>query len=128
MLKGFPCKVVDYSTSKAGKHGHAKATILGKDIFTGKSHEDFCPTSHNIDIPFVKKAEYLITDIDGDQLNLMDDDCEAKDDLNFPSECDDDLQLTKEVRDRWADESHGDLFINVLMAMGRDKIIGWREK
>jgi len=35
MLKGFPCKVVDYSTSKAGKHGHAKATIVGVDIFTG---------------------------------------------------------------------------------------------
>jgi translation initiation factor 5A len=58
MLKGYPCKVVSYSTSKAGKHGHAKASIAGDDIFTGKRVEDSCPTSHNMEIPFVKKTEY----------------------------------------------------------------------
>uniref|UniRef100_A0A8C9MG54 Translation initiation factor 5A-like N-terminal domain-containing protein n=1 Tax=Serinus canaria TaxID=9135 RepID=A0A8C9MG54_SERCA len=31
VLKGRPCKIVEMSTSKTGKHGHAKvATILGK--------------------------------------------------------------------------------------------------
>ncbi len=58
MLKGFPCKVMEMTTSKAGKHGHAKATIVGVDIFTGKKYEDSCPTSHNMEIPFVKKTEY----------------------------------------------------------------------
>ena len=38
MLKGYPCKVTDYSTAKPGKHGSAKATIVGTDIFTGKKH------------------------------------------------------------------------------------------
>ena len=38
MLKGFPCKVIEYSTSKTGKHGHAKAKITGLDIFTGKKY------------------------------------------------------------------------------------------
>ena len=27
MLKGRPCKIVDMSTSKTGKHGHAKVII-----------------------------------------------------------------------------------------------------
>lgn len=27
MLKGHPCKITDVSTSKAGKHGHAKVYI-----------------------------------------------------------------------------------------------------
>jgi len=27
-IKGRPCKIVDYSTSKTGKHGHAKANIV----------------------------------------------------------------------------------------------------
>jgi translation initiation factor 5A len=27
MLKGHPCRVTDVSTSKAGKHGHAKVII-----------------------------------------------------------------------------------------------------
>merc|ERR1712118_589379 len=58
MLKGFPCKVVDYSTSKTGKHGHAKAHIIGIDIFTGKKHEDLCPTSHNMSVPKVTKKKF----------------------------------------------------------------------
>lgn len=37
VLKGRPCKIVDMSTSKTGKHGHAKVHIVGIDIFTGKS-------------------------------------------------------------------------------------------
>ena len=31
-LKGFPCKVIEVTTSKTGKHGHAKANITGTDI------------------------------------------------------------------------------------------------
>lgn len=27
MLKGRPCKIVDMSTSKTGKHGHAKVSL-----------------------------------------------------------------------------------------------------
>lgn len=55
MLKGFPCKVTEYSTAKPGKHGAAKATIIGNDIFTGKKYEDGGPTSSNIMVPSVTK-------------------------------------------------------------------------
>ena len=34
MLKEKPCKVISVTTSKTGKHGHAKATITGTCIFT----------------------------------------------------------------------------------------------
>lgn len=66
ILGGQPCKVTEYSTSKAGKHGHAKATIVGSDIFTGKKKEDSCPTSHNMEVPFVKKNEYSLMNIEDD--------------------------------------------------------------
>ena len=36
MIKGNPCKVSDVSTSKTGKHGHAKCHFVAIDIFTGK--------------------------------------------------------------------------------------------
>jgi translation initiation factor 5A len=33
MLQGHPCKVTEYSTAKPGKHGSAKATIIGIFLF-----------------------------------------------------------------------------------------------
>lgn len=57
ILKDHPCRITDISTSKAGKHGHAKASVVGVDIFTNKKYEDSFPTSHNVDVPFVKKKE-----------------------------------------------------------------------
>lgn len=56
MLKGYPCKVIDYSTAKPGKHGSAKASIVGIDIFTGKKYEDSMPTSASAYIPNVTKS------------------------------------------------------------------------
>lgn len=61
-------QVVDYTTSKTGKHGHAKANITGIDIFDGSKHVDICPTSHNMDAPNVSREEYILADInDGDR-------------------------------------------------------------
>merc|ERR1712232_1518639 len=58
MIKGHPCKVTEISTSKTGKDGHAKAHIVALDIFTSKKYEDLCPTSHNVEVPFVKRTEF----------------------------------------------------------------------
>ena len=46
------CKVVEVSTSKTGKHGHAKCHFVGIDIFTAKKLEDIVPSSHNCDVCF----------------------------------------------------------------------------
>merc|ERR1711937_378474 len=73
MLKGFPCKLIEITTSKTGKHGHAKAAITGIDIFTDKKYEDSVPTSHNVDCPNVTKPEYTVIYIDDGYVTLMDD-------------------------------------------------------
>jgi len=56
MLKGFPCRITEYSTAKPGKHGSAKATIVGLDIFTNKKYEDTAPTGANCLVPEVVKV------------------------------------------------------------------------
>jgi hypothetical protein len=60
VIKNRPCKIVEMSTSKTGKHGHAKVHLTAIDIFTGKKLEDLCPSTHNMDVPNVRRQEYQL--------------------------------------------------------------------
>merc|ERR1719469_1505033 len=71
MKETFPCKVTAMNTAKPGKHGSAKAMIVAKDIFTDKQYEESFGTSDMISAPLVTKTEYLLLDLDDDQLTLM---------------------------------------------------------
>jgi translation initiation factor 5A len=46
MLKGHPCKIVEISTAKVGKHGAAKSKLTGIDIFTSNKYEEIYPGGH----------------------------------------------------------------------------------
>jgi translation initiation factor 5A len=85
MIKGHPCKVTDVSTSKTGKHGHAKCHFVAIDIFTGKKMEDLVPSTHNTEVPVVSRKEYTLLDINEDgEVSLMDDAGTQKSDINLP--------------------------------------------
>ncbi|KAL3955282.1 hypothetical protein ACCO45_010845 [Purpureocillium lilacinum] len=85
VIKGRPCKIVDMSTSKTGKHGHAKVHLVALDIFTGKKYEDLSPSTHNMDVPNVSRREFQLLDISDDGfLSLMNDDGDTKDDVRMP--------------------------------------------
>merc|ERR1711879_534410 len=129
MIKGHPCKMGEISTSKTGKHGHAKAHIVALDIFTGKKYEDLCPTSHNVEVPFVKRVEYqlLTADESTGNVSLLLENGETKDDLNLPTfvqigePTDEDKKLTDDILK--AEEAGDNMIVTVLSACGTEKLV-----
>jgi len=119
VIKNRPCKIVDMSTSKTGKHGHAKVHLVAIDIFTGKKLEDLSPSTHNVEVPHVKRTEYQLVNIDEDFLNLMDTDGVSKDDVKVP-----DGELGKQVREDF--ESGKEVTVTIIAAMGEEQCIAIR--
>jgi len=120
VIKGRPCKIVDMSTSKTGKHGHAKVHLVAIDIFTNKKLEDICPSTHNMDVPNVSRTEYQLVNIDDGFLNLMTSDGTAKDDVKVPEG-----DLGKEIETGF--EEGKDLLITVVSSMGEEMALGQKE-
>lgn len=116
-------QVEEVTTSKTGKHGHAKANYYGYDIFTGKRYEDVAPTSHNVSAPIVERKDYVLTDINEDDVNengaicmLMDESGDTREDLRIPLE-----DVYKPMRDALADGSK-DVWVTVVSAMDINKV------
>ncbi|KAL2120510.1 hypothetical protein VTJ04DRAFT_4537 [Mycothermus thermophilus] len=121
VIKGRPCKIVDMSTSKTGKHGHAKVHLVALDIFTGKKLEDLCPSTHNMNVPVVKRNEYTLIDISDDGfLSLMTADGDTKDDVKVPEG-----DLGDRIRKLWDEEK--ELLITVQTAMGEEAAVDVKE-
>lgn len=115
ILKGKPCKIVDMSTSKTGKHGHAKVNLVGVDIFDGKKYEDMSPSTHNMEVPFVTRKEYSLLDLtDEGFLSLMDDVGNTKDDLHVNNN----EELKKEIQAKI--DAAEEAMITVLSAMDKE--------
>lgn len=118
VMKNRPCKIVEMSTSKTGKHGHAKVHLVGLDIFTGKKYEDICPSTHNMNVPNVNREDYQVNDIQSDgYLHLMNDNNGVREDLKLPEN-----DVGKEIRSK---HENGEIVsVTVLSAMGEEMVIG----
>ncbi|KDN36394.1 initiation factor 5a [Tilletiaria anomala UBC 951] len=120
VIKGRPCKIVDMSTSKTGKHGHAKVHLVAVDIFTGKKLEDISPSTHNMDVPNVSRNEYQLVNVDDGFLNLMTSDGTSKDDVKVPEGT-----LGEEIQSAFDDGK--DLMVTIVSAMGEEQALAWKE-
>nr|XP_043903126.1 eukaryotic translation initiation factor 5A-1-like isoform X2 [Solea senegalensis]XP_043903127.1 eukaryotic translation initiation factor 5A-1-like isoform X2 [Solea senegalensis] len=116
MLKGRPCKIVDMSTSKTGKHGDAKVHLVGVDIFTKEKYEDICPSTHNMEVPNVTRKDYQVLNISDGLLSLMDDTEDIREDLKLPEN-----EMGKEIDTRFAQDQ--EFKITVLEAIGEEQIV-----
>merc|ERR1712113_426431 len=136
MIKGHPCKCVEVSTSKTGKHGHAKAHIVALDIFTDKKYEDLCPTSHNLAVPFVSRTEMQVLNVEEDKehvsLLVSPDTGETRADIKLPnivkegSATEADEKTTKDLID-FLEDGTKDVYAVVLKACGIEKIVSVKQ-
>lgn len=119
MIKSRPCKIMEMSTSKTGKHGHAKVHLVGIDIFNGKRYEDLCPSTHNIDVPNVSRIDFQLIDISDDGfVTLMTDKGDTRDDLSLPK----DTELANKIKEEFAKEDNT-VVVTVISAVGEESII-----
>ena len=121
MGEGRPCKVMEISTSKTGKHGHAKANITGVDIFNGRKYQDVCPVSHSKDSPNITRTEWTVMSVDDDgYVSMIDKNGNMRQDLKLPSEIEDDQVTSDRIKNGLADGKT--ILVTVLSAMGIEKI------
>ena len=121
VIKGRPCRIVDMSTSKTGKHGHAKVNLVAIDIFTGKKYEDVCPSTHNMEVPIINRMEYQLCNIDDEGfMSLMDAQGNSKDDVRLPED-----ELGTQIRTMFDDGK--DVLVAIQSAMGQEAAVGVKE-
>ena len=121
VMKGRPCKIMEMSTSKTGKHGSAKVHLVGIDIFTGKKVEDISPSTANMEAPEVKQTEYDLLDISDDgYLCLMHPNGEQKDDLKLGEG-----ETAERLKNAFAEGKS--LMVSVIAAMGEEAVHSFKE-
>ena len=72
MIDGDPCRIVEYEKSKPGKHGAAKARIVGISAFTSQKKNLISPVDAKVEVPMIEKRTGQIISISGNTIQLMD--------------------------------------------------------
>jgi len=86
ILDGVACKVTNTSTSRPGKHGHAKVRLEAVGLIDGKKKEIVMPGHDNIDVPLIDKRNAQILSIHDDTANVMDMETYETFDMKIPED------------------------------------------
>jgi len=72
IVEGEPCRIVDYSKSKPGKHGSAKARIVAIGIFDGSKRTLVKPVDAQVEVPIIDKRSGQVIAILPNAVQVMD--------------------------------------------------------
>lgn len=120
LLRNNPCKIIDTSVCKTGKHGHTKFHFIGYDIFTGKRYEDIFMGHQFAEQPIVVKTnmKLLFIDDDGYTQLLNNDTLRTKEDLYVT-----DNDLLQKIKQAF--NQNKEITVVVLSAMNHEMIIDY---
>jgi len=69
---GEPCRITEYDTSKPGKHGAAKARIVGMGVFDDQKRPHVGPVSMQVHVPLIDKRPGQIISMTDSNIQAMD--------------------------------------------------------
>ncbi|MEM3700415.1 MAG: translation initiation factor IF-5A [Candidatus Bathyarchaeia archaeon] len=72
IVDGEPCRIVDITKSKPGKHGSAKARIVAVGIFDGAKRSLVKPVDATADVPIIEKRSGQVFAVSPSSLQIMD--------------------------------------------------------
>jgi translation initiation factor 5A len=104
-----PCKIVEITTSKPGKHGEAKARIVAIGIFDNQKRSVVYPTKHKIKVPIIEKKTAQILSISQNEGLLMD--METFEQFNIP------------IPDEFRDRAKSGVEVEYWESMGKRKLM-----
>ena len=90
IVDGEPCRIVDVTKSKPGKHGSAKARIVAIGIFDGVKRSFVKPVDANVEVPMINKRSGQVFSVMSSGVQIMD--LETYEYLDAPFPEDEDLK------------------------------------
>ena len=90
IAEGEPCRIVEITKSKPGKHGAAKARIVAIGIFDGVKRSFVKPVDANVEVPLINKRSGQVFSVMASGVQIMD--LESYEYLDAPFPEDEDLK------------------------------------
>ncbi|KAI4271799.1 MAG: hypothetical protein L6R38_006777 [Xanthoria sp. 2 TBL-2021] len=129
LIQNQPCKIISKSTSKPGKHGHAKISFEALSLLNQKKYTELCPAHHIVQVPTVTRKEYLVIDLTAEGfLSLFDihNPDVTKDDIRAPGV---ETEVGERLKRLWERVmgSEGEMWVVVLGTMGKEIVDAVKE-
>lgn len=97
IIDGAPCKITDTSTSRPGKHGHAKVNMMAVGILDDKKRNLVMPGHDKVEAPIIEKKNAQVLSLSGKNANVMDMETYETFDLEVPEELKTEVKEGSEV-------------------------------
>ncbi len=72
LIDDIPCKIVEITMSKPGKHGEAKGRIVAIGVFDNQKKSVVYPVKHKVKIPMIEKKNAQVLSLMNNEVQLMD--------------------------------------------------------